>query len=144
MPDGKLHLISDEYYQSLSDEGKKIYMDGRNITSYDPQTSIPKEVAVYIAAGYYLKYVRLGGAIKLTNEFVPQGLITDPFIALNANFYHEVFGHALLRSIDYRKLDDKEIAEEEREAQFREIEWVKNIISSEYPLYVDKLFLVPS
>ena len=144
LPNNNLQVISDQSYQSLSNEERSMYTDGLTQTSYDVGTGIPKQVAVYIACGNYFTFSQLGGAMVLTNEFVPDGLITDPIIALNADFYHEVFYHALLRDINYRKREGKDRSEEEREAQFMEIEWVKGFIGLKNPVYIDKLFLIPS
>jgi len=142
-PDKTLLGIDDQRYQSLSQEEKDTFRDSVTTTLYDPTSGIPQGVAVHIATGRFLKEARRGNNMIVQNEFIPEGIIVDPIIALNATFYHEVRYHALLRNSDYRPQDETGRIQEELTARKGETEWVKSLAAATKLVKDNQLFLVP-
>lgn len=142
-PDDTLLGINEQDYKSLPKEEKDTFKDGLTTTVYDSNNGIPKAVAVHIASGRFFKAAREDKSMTVRNEFLPEGIIVNPIISLNAVFYHEVFGHALLRNLDYRKKTPTELTKEEHAALKGETEWVKALARMGEVVSNDSLFLVP-
>lgn len=142
-PNDTLLGIGEQMYQSLPQEEKDTFKYGWTTTVYDPNTGVPQGVAVHIGVGRFLRAAREGNNMIVQNEFLPEGIIVNPVIDLNGTFYHEVRYHALLRSVDYRELDETGLKKEEREAQKGETAWIRNLGSKGNIVNNDQLFLIP-
>lgn len=141
LPEEKqIEHVSNELYESLPEGERQKFDEARTHTRYD-KAGTPFEVDVYIAAGRFLQAASQGSTLTILNEFLPpEGVKLDPIVALNAVFYHEIVGHALLRNIDYRNLPAEGDLWEEKEAQRQEANWIEK---NRTAVSVAELYLTP-
>jgi len=140
-PNGLVELLTNDNYLLAPMDQKEEFADGRTITTYDGQGK-PEGILIFIGAERYLYYSNQGGQMVIKNEYAPEGIIVNPEVAFNSNFYHELVGHALLRTADYRELhDEKDINKEESSAQKKQIEWINSLPDPNDPEPED-LFLI--